>query len=133
MELNKKIAVINTGGKQYVVHEGEKLNVELLEGAEPGAEVAFDQVLLVHADGQTQVGNPTIAGMSVTAKVEGKVRGEKIIVMHKTRRKGYQKATGHRQNYHTVTIGAIGGAAEAKAPKKSAAKSRAKAAEGDKE
>ena len=118
MDKNTKFAVINTGGKQYKVAEGDKLNVELV-GVEPGKKVTFSDILLLQDNGKTKVGTPTVSGATVTGKVEEQIRGEKLIIFKKKRRKGYQKATGHRQELNTVTIEKITAGKKA-APKKKA-------------
>ncbi|MEQ8495198.1 MAG: 50S ribosomal protein L21, partial [Gammaproteobacteria bacterium] len=91
-------AVIKTGGKQYRVSAGDKLNVETLP-VEAGGEVQFDQVLMV-ADGEDiAVGAPFVDGARVTAKVVEHGRGEKIRIVKFKRRKHYRRTMGHRQNY----------------------------------
>jgi large subunit ribosomal protein L21 len=103
-------AVIATGGKQYRVQPGETIKIEKLEGATEKGAVTFDQVLLV-ADGEAvKVGQPTLAGVTVTAEVivpEGK--GEKLIIYKYKRRKGYRRKTGHRQLFTAVKITGITG------------------------
>lgn len=120
MDKNTTFAVINTGGKQYKVKEGDKLNIELV-GVEPGKKVTFSEVLLLQDNGKTKVGTPTVSGATVTGKVNEHIRGEKLIIFKKKKRKGYQKASGHRQDLNTVTIEKITAG--------SAAKSKAKAEE----
>src|SRR5215218_1803238 len=101
-------AVIKTGGKQYKVAPGEKLKVESLR-ADVGAAVVLDQVLMV-GDGETvRLGQPVLAGASVTATVVGHGRGEKVTIFKMRRRKHYQKHQGHRQNYTELRIDAIAG------------------------
>ena len=95
-------AVIATGGKQYRVKEGEILNVEKLGVAE-GETYTFENVLLVGGD-DVKVGNPVVAGASVTAKVLGDVKGKKVIVYKYKPKKGYHKKNGHRQQYTAVKI-----------------------------
>ncbi|MEQ8231685.1 MAG: 50S ribosomal protein L21 [Gammaproteobacteria bacterium] len=96
-------AVIKTGGKQYRVSAGDKLNVETLP-VEAGGEVQFDQVLMV-ADGEDiAVGAPFVDGARVTAKVVEHGRGEKIRIVKFKRRKHYRRTMGHRQNYTRVEI-----------------------------
>ncbi|GBR77237.1 50S ribosomal protein L21 [Candidatus Termititenax persephonae] len=96
-------AVIETGGKQYKVSEGEVFPVEKLAG-EKSAAVVFDKVLLT-ADGQTaQIGQPYVSGASVQASVVEQVKGEKIIVQKFRPKTGYNRKNGHRQNYTVVKI-----------------------------
>ena len=99
-------AVIQTGGKQYRVAEGDVLRVELLD-KEPKATFAFDQVLLVDNDGQLSVGKPTVAGATVTAEVLGHDRRKKVFIFKKKRTTTYQRTQGHRQGYTEVRITGI--------------------------
>lgn len=112
-------AVIKSGGKQYRVSEGQTVRLERLP-AEVGDDITFDQVLLVGGDSDCQIGAPFIKGMTVTGKVAEQGRGKKIRILKFKRRKHHMKRMGHRQDYTTVEISAIGGKAkEAKAaPKK---------------
>jgi large subunit ribosomal protein L21 len=96
-------AVIKTGGKQYRVAAGDKLNVETLTG-DVGAEIQFDQVLMVSDGDDVAVGAPFITGATVTAKVVEHGRGEKIHIIKFKRRKHYTRRMGHRQNYTRVEI-----------------------------
>lgn len=130
MKNDQTYAVFSTGGKQYRVSEGEQIAVELLD-EKIGKKVTFDSVLLVSQNGKVSVGNPTVSGASVSATLEEKFRGEKIHVFKKKRRKGYQKKTGHRQNYHMLTIDSIsmGGKAKPAAAKEDKAEETAKKAE----
>ena len=80
----------------------------LLEGEE-GTKVDFDQVLLVDNDGKVKVGAPTVKGAKVSGTILGHVKGDKVIVFKKKRRKGYQKKNGHRQNFSKVLIEDIKG------------------------
>lgn len=108
MDKDKNLAIISSGGKQYSVQEGDTLRVELL-GEDPGKTVTFSDVLLIEENGKTMVGNPTVSGASVVGKVEGRVQGDKLYVLKKKKRKGFQKRTGHRQKLHLVTIEKISG------------------------
>ena len=99
-------AVIKSGGKQYKVAPGEKLKVEQL-AAEVGAEVVLDQVLMVGDGDSVRVGQPVVAGASVTATVVAHGRGEKVTIFKMRRRKHYQKHQGHRQNYTELKIDSI--------------------------
>lgn len=100
-----KIAVIATGGKQYIVKEGALLTVEKLSGAEKGKEVSFDSVLLTDDGSATVIGTPTVSGAKVTATVveEGKDK-KKIVVKYKAKSRYYKKR-GHRQPFTRVKIG----------------------------
>src|SRR5580692_10712579 len=101
-------AVIKTGGKQYRVKAGDVLVVEKLAG-EPGAEVAFDQVLMVGEGSAVTVGAPTIAGASVSATLIETRRGEKIKIFKKKRRQGYRRTGGHRQTESVLRVTAVAG------------------------
>lgn len=101
-------AVIATGGKQYRVAKGEILKIEKLD-AEAGASVAFDQVLLVGEGESVNVGAPTVVGATVTAKVLGNGRADKVHIVKFRRRKHFRKQQGHRQHYTEVEITAISG------------------------
>ncbi len=96
-------AVIKTGGKQYRVSAGDKLNVETLP-VEAGGEVRFDQVLMLAEGENIDVGAPYVDGARVTAKVIEHGRGDKIRIVKFKRRKHYRRTMGHRQNYTRVEI-----------------------------
>lgn len=101
-------AVVKTGGKQYRVSAGEKLKVEQIP-ADVGSEIVLGEVLLV-ADGEAvKMGAPLVDGASVTAKVLGHGRGEKVHIVKMRRRKHYRKSQGHRQNYTEIEIVGIAG------------------------
>ena len=99
-------AVIQSGGKQHRVVEGETLKVELLK-AETGATITFDDVLMVVSGDSIQIGAPVVAGAKVTAEVVGHGRHDKIRIIKMRRRKHYQKHQGHRQNYTEIRVDAI--------------------------
>ena len=99
-------AIIQTGGKQYRVANGDVITVEKLEG-EPGQQVRFTDVRLVGGGEDTQVGTPIVPGASVLAEVADQGRGEKIVIFKMKRRKGYRVKTGHRQPYTEVKITSI--------------------------
>ena len=96
-------AVIETGGKQYKVSEGDVIFIEKLDVAE-GEAVTFDKVLVV-ADGENvTVGAPAVEGATVTAKVEKQGKAKKIYVFKMKRKKNYRRKKGHRQHFTKVTI-----------------------------
>ena len=95
-------AIIATGGKQYKVAEGDIINVEKL-GVEAGENVTFDQVLAVN-NGSLVVGQPTVAGATVTASVVKEGKAKKVIVYKYKRKTGYHKKNGHRQQFTQVKI-----------------------------
>jgi large subunit ribosomal protein L21 len=100
-------AVIRTGGKQYVVAQGDTVTVEKLEG-EPGSKVEFTEVLLVTGD-TPKVGKPTVAGAKVSGEIVAQGRGEKITTFKFKRRKRYHRKMGHRQDLTSVKITGISG------------------------
>jgi len=114
-------AVIKTGGKQYRVQKGDVLEVEKLD-AEEGKKVTFDQVLLVEDNGNTLVGTPHVDKAQVLAVVLESLKGEKVIVFKKKRRKQYKKKSGHRQEITRVKIEEIFFGDKAPSPKKPAEK-----------
>ncbi len=102
----ESFAVIVAGGRQHRVTPGEVLRVDRL-GAESGAEVTFDKVLLVNAGGQLKVGTPAVAGATVKARVLEERRDRKVIVFKFKKRKGFRKIRGHREWFTLVRIEAI--------------------------
>ncbi|WP_248927394.1 50S ribosomal protein L21 [Paenibacillus hamazuiensis] len=96
-------AIIETGGKQYKVQEGDVLYIEKLEAGE-GESVTFDRVLAVSKESGLVFGTPTVSGANVSAKVEKHGKGEKIIVYKYKAKKNYHKKQGHRQPYTKVVI-----------------------------
>jgi large subunit ribosomal protein L21 len=96
-------AIIETGGKQYCVREGDALNVEKLAG-EAGAEVVFDRVLLVGTADGVKVGQPVVPGARVVGRVLSQGRGKKIIVFKYKPKKNYRRKQGHRQPYTRVLV-----------------------------
>ncbi len=97
-------AVVESGGKQYRVAEGDVIQVEKLP-VEVGKKVELDRVLMVSGDAGVTVGNPVVEGAQVTATVKNHGRGKKIIVYkHK---KNYHKKQGHRQDYTALHIDKI--------------------------
>lgn len=99
-------AIFKTGGKQYRVSEGDKVDVEFLP-VEAGETATFDQVLCVQTGGGLSVGSPTVAGATVTAKVVGQVRAKKVIAFKYKRRKGFHKTKGHRRQLTRLEIQSI--------------------------
>jgi large subunit ribosomal protein L21 len=96
-------AVLETGGKQYRVSAGDRLELERLE-ADVGQAVTFERVLLLNRDGQISVGAPVVQGARVVADVVEHKRGDKEIVWKMKRRKGYHKKQGHRQELTVVQV-----------------------------
>jgi large subunit ribosomal protein L21 len=90
-------------GQQMKVEKDQKLFVHRIN-AENGSEVEFDKVLLVDNDGAVTVGTPTIEGAKVVVEVVSQAKGDKVLVFHKKRRKGYRKLNGHRQQFSEVIV-----------------------------
>ena len=97
-------AIVEMQGQQFKVEAGKKLFINRME-AEKGAVVEFEKVLLVDNDGKIKVGAPTVKGAKVVCEVlDNECRGEKVLVFHKKRRKGYKKLTGHRQDLTNLVV-----------------------------
>jgi large subunit ribosomal protein L21 len=101
-------AIVEIAGQQFKVAEGQSLNVHRLE-AEAGSKITFDQVLMVDDKGSVKVGTPNVSGASVSATVNEHMKGDKVIVFKKKRRKGYRVKNGHRDFLTSITINAING------------------------
>lgn len=98
-------AIIQIKGQQFKVEAGKKLFVQHIAGSEAGQEVEIEDVLLVDKEGTITIGTPTVEGAKVIAEVKTPlVKGDKVIVFHKKRRKDYQKKNGHRQQFSEITI-----------------------------
>ncbi len=96
-------AIVEIQGQQFKVEKDQKIFVHRLE-SEEGASLEFNKVLLVDNEGTVNVGTPTVEGAKVSCKVIAHVRGEKVIVFKKKRRKGYKKSRGHRQDFSQILI-----------------------------
>jgi len=101
-------AIVEIAGQQFKVEKDKKLFVHRLDATE-GDSIDFEKVLLVDNDGKVAVGTPAVKGAKVTAKVLEHVKGDKVIVFKKKRRKGYQKANGHRQLFTQIQVETIVG------------------------
>jgi large subunit ribosomal protein L21 len=102
-------AVIKTGGKQYLVKEGDKIKIEKID-KEVGAEIVFDQVLLLEKkEGEIKIGQPILPNMKVLGKVISQGKGEKITVLKYKPKRRYRVKRGHRQRYTEVEIVKIEG------------------------
>ncbi len=99
-------AIIKTGGKQYKVSVGDKLDVEKIDLAE-GEDAVFDQVLACGEGSDVQVGAPTVNGATVVAKVVKQYRGPKVVAFKFRKRKGYHRTVGHRQSLTQVEVVSI--------------------------
>ncbi len=101
-------AVVKIAGFQFKVQKGQKVYVHRLPQNE-GAQVTFDEVLLVENEGNVTVGKPTVSGASVSATIVQHLKDDKVIVFKKKRRKGYKKKNGHRQSLTQIQIDGITG------------------------
>jgi len=99
-------AIVNIAGQQFKVEKDQNIIVHRLEGEE-GKKVDFKEVLLVDDGGKVKVGAPLIKGASISATIVGHLRGDKVIIFKKKRRKGYEKKTGHRQDLTKIQISGI--------------------------
>jgi len=104
-------AIVKIAGQQFKVEKSQRVYVHRLEANE-GSDVEFDNVLLMEKDGKVQVGTPLIDGAKVAATVINHLKGDKVLVFKKKRRKGYQKLNGHRQYLTQILIQGILGKGE---------------------
>jgi large subunit ribosomal protein L21 len=111
-------AIVEIAGQQFKVEEGKKIFVHRLK-AEDGKQIDFEKVLLIEDEGKITIGEPVIKDAKVEGKVVNQVRGDKVIVFKKKRKKGYRVKNGHRQNFTQVEIISINGKSS---PKKQAVK-----------
>ncbi|MFQ5674721.1 MAG: 50S ribosomal protein L21 [bacterium] len=110
-------AIVDIAGKQYKVSKKDNILAPKIEG-EIGKNIELQKVLLISEKGQVSVGQPTIKGASVKAKILGFEHGKKVTVFKKKRRKGYQVTRGHRQDYTQLEIQSISAASKSKPAKK---------------
>ncbi|MDB2362013.1 50S ribosomal protein L21 [Flavobacteriales bacterium] len=122
-------AIVEIAGQQFKVEKDQQIFVHRLDNEE-GSKVEFDKVLLIDNGGKVNVGAPAISGAKVTAKVLGHMKGDKVVVFKKKRRKGYKVKNGHRQSFSQIEIQSIveKGATAKKAAPKAEAKPVAKKA-----
>ena len=112
-------AIVEIAGQQFKVEKDQQIFVHRLDNEE-GSKVEFDKVLLIDNGGKINVGAPAISGAKVTAKVLGHMKGDKVVVFKKKRRKGYKVKNGHRQSFSQIEIQSIvekGATAKKAAPK----------------
>ena len=114
-------AIVEIAGQQFKVEKDQQIFVHRLDSKE-GEKVTFDNVLLIETGGKVKVGSPNVSGAKVTAKVLEHLKGDKVVVFKKKRRKGYRVKNGHRQYLSKIEIQKIDEKAAAKkaAPKKEA-------------
>jgi large subunit ribosomal protein L21 len=99
-------AIVEIAGQQFKVNKDQKIFVHRQEG-EVGDKLTFDRVYLIDNDQDIQVGTPVVNGASVDASIVSHVRGDKVLVFKKKRRKSYQKMNGHRQDFTQILIEGI--------------------------
>jgi len=100
------IAVVDIAGQQFKLEKGQHLIVNRLD-VEEGENVTFNKVLLLQDGSSIKIGNPVLEGISVNAKVIEHLKGDKVLVFKKKRRKGYRKLNGHRQRLTRIEIESI--------------------------
>ncbi|HVU79913.1 MAG TPA: 50S ribosomal protein L21 [Candidatus Paceibacterota bacterium] len=106
--MDKEFAIIETGGKQYMVSAGDTIKIEKLSGDfKAGDTVSFDRVLMVDNGSDTTIGEPYIKGAKVSAEIQKVARAKKVVVIKYKAKSNYFKKRGHRQPYFEVKIGAI--------------------------
>ena len=99
-------AIVEIAGQQFKVNQDQKIFVHRQEG-EVGDKLSFDRVYLIDNEKEIKVGAPVVVGASVNASIVSHVRGDKVLVFKKKRRKGYQKLNGHRQDFTQILIEGI--------------------------
>lgn len=104
---NEAFAVIETGGKQYIVSAGDVVEVELLGEMEEGAKVEFDKVLMTDDGSKAAIGTPYLEGKKVTATYQGMKKGPKISIVRYKAKSNRDRKIGHRQKYAQVKIESI--------------------------
>ncbi len=109
-------AIVEIAGQQFKVKQNDEIFVHRLEG-EPNTKVEFDQVLLLDDNGKISVGKPLVDGFHITGKILDHVRGDKVVIFKKKRRKGFEKESGHRQDFTKILIEEIAGGKAARSKK----------------
>jgi large subunit ribosomal protein L21 len=100
-------AIVDIAGKQFKVAKDQYIYAPKMEG-DAGTSVSFDKVLLVENDGKIDIGAPAVSGVKVSGKILEHVKGDKVIIFKKKRRKGYAVKNGHRQQFTKIQIESIG-------------------------
>lgn len=96
-------AIVDIAGQQFKVREGQQIFVHRLD-AEEGSQITLNKVMLVEREGHVEVGTPLVENAKITAKVLNHLKGDKVLIFKKKRRKGYQTLNGHRQHLSKVQI-----------------------------
>ena len=102
-------AIIEDSGTQFKVEPGDRFEIDLRDLTEGQTTITFDKVLLISGDAGVKIGQPVVGGATVTAKILGQIKDDKVYVERFTRRKGFHRRVGHRQKYIGVQIEAING------------------------
>ena len=97
-------AIVEILGQQFKVEAGKRLYIHRMNEAERGSAIEFDKVLLIDNEGTVKVGAPVVEGAKIVGEVISHLRGDKVIVFHKKRRKGYRKRNGHRQDFTEILV-----------------------------
>lgn len=98
-------AIVEINGQQFKVEQGKKLFVNHIQNAESGQTVEFEKVMLIDNDGAITVGAPTVEGAKVVCEVvDPLIKGDKILIFHKKRRKGYRKLNGYRHQFTQISV-----------------------------
>lgn len=103
VNINYMYAIVDIAGQQFKVEKNKAIFVHRLD-SEEGSAIEFNKVLLIDNDGQINIGVPIIEGAAISAKVISHVKGDKVRVFKKKRRKGYQKLSGHRQQFSQIMV-----------------------------
>lgn len=102
-----KFAVVETGGKQYLVQDGSVFTTEIVKGAKIGEEIVFDKVLLIDDGSSVQLGDPYIKGATIAATYEAEGKGKKVTVVKYKAKSRYHKKRGHRQPFAKIAVKSI--------------------------
>lgn len=97
-------AIVEISGDQLKIEEGKKFFVDFMKDKNVGDKITIDKVLLLNKEGSVEIGNPYLKDVTITAEVLQHVKGDKVLVFKKKRRKGYQKLNGHRQRFTQILI-----------------------------
>ena len=100
------LAIVSIAGQQFKVAEGQEIFVHRLD-AKPGDNISVSEVLMTVNDGASKIGTPYLSGAAVKATILDHVKGDKVIIFKKKRRKGYKKKNGHRQSFTKIKIDSI--------------------------
>jgi large subunit ribosomal protein L21 len=100
-------AIVEDSSTQFKIEPGDRFEIDIRDLAEGQTSITFDKVLLVSSESGVKIGQPLVAGATVTAKILGQIKDDKVWVERFTRRKGFHRRVGHRQKYLAVQVEAI--------------------------